>query len=129
MIEKYFDGSISKGIFEGECDEGLRNVALEVPVKVNEYMDKYIISNAMDEIWKLVGRVNKYIDETTPWALAKDEGNKERLKGVLYNLTESIRIISTLISPFMPETSSKINEQFGFSQEDTNWNQQNHLTY
>ncbi|KRQ86320.1 Methionine--tRNA ligase [Caloramator mitchellensis] len=114
MIEKYFKGELRKGKFEGEFDEDLRRVALEVPVKVEKLMDDLKVSDALEEIWTLVRRANKYIDETMPWVLAKDEENKDRLMGVLYNLTEAIRIVSILISSFMPSTSVKINEQFGF---------------
>ena len=77
-------------------------------------MDKLNFSMALEEIWKLVRRTNKYIDETTPWTLIKEQ-KEERLKTVIYNLLESIRIISGLTKPFMKETSSKINEQIGYS--------------
>ena len=121
MIEKYFDGTVQRGKFEGSFDEDLKRVSLEVPVKVDELMSKLRISDAMDKIWELVSRANKYIDETMPWALAKDEANKERLAAVLYNLTEAIRVISVLVSSFLPETSEKINAQFGFTGELTSW--------
>ncbi|MDO6354984.1 methionine--tRNA ligase [Caloramator sp. CAR-1] len=121
MIEKYFNGTIEKGIFEGEFDEDLKNTALEVPKNVENLMDSLRVSEALDEIWRLVRRANKYIDETMPWVLAKDDANKERLKGVLYNLTEAIRIISVLISSFMPDTSRKINEQFNFGGKVVTW--------
>jgi methionyl-tRNA synthetase len=121
MIEKYFDGNLSKGKFEGEFDESLRNLALEVPAKVEGIMNKLRISDAMDEIWRLVSRANKYIDETMPWVLAKDEANKERLAAVLYNLTETIRVVSVLISSYLPTTSAKINAQFGFDSEILTW--------
>lgn len=121
MIEKYFNGTIEKGIFEGEFDEDLKRTALEVPKNVENLMDSLRVSEALDEIWRLVRRANKYIDETMPWVLAKDDANKERLKGVLYNLTEAIRIISVLISSFMPDTSRKINEQFNFEGKVVTW--------
>jgi len=121
MIEKYFSGTIEKGIFEGEFDEDLKNTALEVPKNVENLMDSLRVSEALDEIWRLVRRANKYIDETMPWVLAKDDANNERLKGVLYNLTEAIRIISVLISSFMPDTSRKINEQFNFEGKVVTW--------
>ncbi|CCC57944.1 methionine--tRNA ligase [Caloramator australicus] len=121
MIEKYFNGTIEKGIFEGEFDEDLKRTALEVPKNVENLMDSLRVSESLDEIWRLVRRANKYIDETMPWVLAKDDANKERLKGVLYNLTEAIRIISVLISSFMPDTSRKINEQFNFEGKVVTW--------
>jgi methionyl-tRNA synthetase len=121
MIEKYFDGSLSKGRFEGEFDESLKALALEVPAKVEALMDKNRISDAMDEIWRLVSRANKYIDETMPWVLAKEESNKDRLAAVLYNLTEAIRVTSVLVSSFLPSTSSKINVQFGFEGDVLTW--------
>lgn len=121
MIEKYFDGKISKGIFEGEFDEDLKKTAIEVTAKTEEFMNNYIINAAMDEIWSLIRRANKYIDETRPWSLAKEENQKERLRGVLYNLTETIRIVSILISSFLPDTSIKINSQFGFESEALTW--------
>jgi len=114
MIEKYFNGELRKGKIEGEFDEDLRRVALEVPKIVEKLMDDLRVSDTLEEVWRLVRRANKYIDETIPWVLAKDEENKERLMGVLYNLTEAIRIVSILISSFIPSTSVKINEQFGF---------------
>lgn len=117
MTEKYFKGNIHRGTFEGEFDESLKNTALEATAKVEEIMDKLRISDAMDEIWKLIARANKYIDETMPWVLAKDEANKDRLAGVLYNLAESIRIISVLVSSFLPETAEKINAQYGFTED------------
>lgn len=121
MSEKYFGGVLSRGKFEGEFDESLRNMALETPVKVEEIMNKLRLSDAVDKIWELISRTNKYIDETMPWALAKDEENKDRLSAVLYNLSESIRIISILISSFLPETAKRINEQFNFTSEETAW--------
>jgi methionyl-tRNA synthetase len=121
MIEKYFDGKISKGIFEGEFDEDLKKTATEAVAKTEEFMNNYVINSAMDEIWRLIRRANKYIDETRPWSLAKDENQKERLRGILYNLTETIRVVSILISSFLPDTSTKINSQFGFKSEMLTW--------
>jgi methionyl-tRNA synthetase len=121
MIEKYFDGVITEGRFEGEFDEALRKLALETPAKVEALMNKLRLGDAMDEIWKLISRANKYIDETMPWALAKDEAQKDRLAAVLLNLAESIRIASVLVSPFLPQTSRKINEQFGFTENVATW--------
>jgi methionyl-tRNA synthetase len=121
MSEKYFEGNILKGKFEGEFDESLRAAAIETPIKVETIMNKLRLSDAMDDIWKLISRANKYIDETMPWALAHDADKRDRLAAVLYNLTETIRILSVLISPFLPETSSKINVQFGFTEDILTW--------
>ncbi|QCX33462.1 methionine--tRNA ligase [Caloramator sp. E03] len=121
MVEKYFDGVLVKGTFEGSFDEDLKKTALNVVVKVEDLMNSLRISDAMDEIWHLIGRANKYIDETMPWVLSKDETKKDRLAGVLYNLVESIRITSVLISSFLPETSLKINSQFNFTDDILTW--------
>ncbi|WP_434305239.1 methionine--tRNA ligase [Clostridium botulinum] len=111
MIEKYFDGEIPGGNCKEDIDKDLIKLALETPRKVEENMEKLRIPEALEEIWTFIGRANKYIDETTPWILAKDESKKERLGTVLYNLIESLRIISVCISAFIPETSIKINKQ------------------
>lgn len=111
MIEKYFGGVIPEPIKKEDLDGELITVALETPLIVERSMDGLKIPEALDQIWVLIGRANKYIDETTPWILAKELDKKERLGTVLYNLAESLRIVSVCISAFLPETSSKINEQ------------------
>ncbi|WP_046159813.1 methionine--tRNA ligase [Caldanaerobacter subterraneus] len=121
MIEKYFDGVLPKPSSQEEIDEDLINVAQNLPQKVEEYMDKLQFSNALIEIWKLVSRANKYIDETMPWVLAKDESKRGRLGTVLYNLAESLRFIGILISPFMPNTPKKMFEQLGITENLTTW--------
>lgn len=121
MIEKYFGGVIEKGKSEGQFDEDLIKIAGSTAKDVEALMDKLYISDALERIWALVSRANKYIDETMPWVLAKDETKKERLAAVLYNLAESIRIISVMISPFIPDTSEKINSQFGFESDALTW--------
>lgn len=121
MIEKYFGGVIEKGKSEGQFDEDLIKIAGSTAKDVEALMDKLYISDALERIWALVSRANKYIDETMPWVLAKDETKKERLAAVLYNLAESIRIISVMISPFIPDTSEKINSQFGFESDVLTW--------
>jgi methionyl-tRNA synthetase len=121
MIEKYFGGVIEKGRSEGQFDEDLIKIAGSTAKDAEALMDKLHVSDALDRIWALVSRANKYIDETMPWVLAKDEAKKERLAAVLYNLAESIRIISVLISPFIPDTSEKINSQFGFNSDVLTW--------
>ena len=119
MIEKYFDNVIPAPTAKEEIDDQLIKVALETPVLVEKLMNELKIPDALEQIWTLIGRANKYIDETTPWVLAKDDAKKERLGTVLYNLVESIRIVSVCISPFLPGTSLKINEQI--NAKDTNW--------
>ncbi|EES92246.1 methionine--tRNA ligase [Clostridium botulinum] len=111
MINKYFDGVIPAPTAKDDIDDELIKVALEIPERVERKMDLLKIPEALDEIWTLVRRSNKYIDETMPWALAKEEDKKERLGTVLYNLVESLRIVSVILSAFLPETSKKINAQ------------------
>ncbi|NLZ47507.1 MAG: methionine--tRNA ligase [Clostridiales bacterium] len=120
MIDKYFDGVIPAPTAKEEIDDDLITMALRTPEEVDKAIDKLRIPEALEKIWDFIGRANKYIDETTPWILAKDEGKKERLGTVLYNLVESLRFISTLISSFLPTTSAKINEQLNI--ELTTWN-------
>jgi methionyl-tRNA synthetase len=122
MIEKYFGGKLPEERKSGDFDEALKDLALSTTEKVEELMDKLQFSSALTEIWKLVSRTNKYIDETMPWVLAKDPEKHTRLAAVLYNLAESIRIISILIQPFMPNTSPVIWEQIGIQKgEETAW--------
>ena len=111
MVNKYFDGEVSnKGVSE-EIDNSLIKEAEELYTKVENYMNKLEIPKALDTIFDLFRSCNKYIDDTTPWILAKDENKKERLATVLYNLIESIRIGTVLLKPFMPDTAEKIFKQ------------------
>jgi len=122
MVEKYFGGIIPKPAAEEDPDPELKNLAVSTPGTVEEYMDNLQFSNALAEIWKLIGRTNKYIDQTMPWILAKDESKRDRLATVIYNLADCIRIISVLISPFMPDTPSKIWVQLGMDHgQGTEW--------
>ena len=108
MSNKYFGGVVNNtGVCE-EVDEDLKKVTLEAAVKASAKMDDLRVADAISEIFTLFRRCNKYIDETMPWALAKDEDKKDRLATVLYNLIESITIGASLLEPFMPETSAKI---------------------
>lgn len=120
MIEKYFGGMIPAPLDKEDVDDELIKLALETPIKVERAIDNLKIPEALEEVWELVGRANKYIDETTPWILAKDESKKDRLGTVLYNLSESLRFIAVLIAPFLPDTANKINEQI--NTEVTTWN-------
>ena len=108
MSNKYFGGVVeNKGVAE-PVDEDLKAFALAVPGKVAEKMDKLRVADAMTEVFTLFKRLNKYIDETMPWALAKDEAKKDRLATVLYNLVEGITMGATLLESFMPETTERI---------------------
>ncbi|MBQ7793211.1 MAG: methionine--tRNA ligase, partial [Clostridia bacterium] len=111
MLNKYFDGVIPKPVAEGEFDADLKAVATSACEKIAKKMETWHIADSLDEIWAIVNRANKYIDETTPWVLAKNEADTPRLGTVLYNLAETIRIIASLLSAFMPETAKKISEQ------------------
>ena len=111
MIEKYFDGVIPQVAEKADVDKELIELALAVPGKVEKAIEDLKISEALDHVWTLIRRTNKYIDETTPWILGKDESQKGRLGTVLYNLVESLRMTSVLISAFLPTTSKKINAQ------------------
>jgi methionyl-tRNA synthetase len=111
MIEKYFDGVIPAPKDIADVDNELIELALAVPGKVEKAIEDLKISDALDHVWALIRRTNKYIDETTPWILGKDEAQKGRLSTVLYNLAESLRMTSVLISSFLPTTSKQINIQ------------------
>ncbi|OAA86644.1 Methionine--tRNA ligase [Clostridium ljungdahlii] len=111
MVEKYFDGIVPAPVRKEQIDDELIKLALETPVSIEKNMDNLRIPEALDSIWNLITRSNKYIDETTPWILAKDEAKKDRLGTVLYNLLESLRIISVCVSPYLPETSTKMYKQ------------------
>ena len=113
MVEKYFGGTLPEEKTEGEFDSELIAEMTALRAKVDAFMDKTQLNNALAEIFKVVSRANKYIDETAPWVLAKDEANKPRLAAVLYNLLEAIRVVSTLLSAFMPTTMPKVWEQIG----------------
>jgi len=113
MINKYFDGVLQNSDISGEFDDDLKRVALDAITKVCDKMKTHHIADSLDEIWKVVDRANKYIDETTPWILAKDEATKPRLGTVLYNLAETIRIIASMLSSFMPQTAQNIAKQIG----------------
>lgn len=115
MTNKYFGGVIQAPSEAEDVDGELTDTAINTVKKVDELLSTYRVSDALEAIFSLAKRSNKYIDETMPWALAKDESKKERLGTVLYNLLESIRFISVLISPFMPETAEKIMQQMNCS--------------
>ncbi len=115
MTNKYFGGIVeNKGVLE-EVDEDLKNTVLETVQKVDEKMNRLRVADSISEIFNIFRRCNKYIDETTPWTLAKEEDKKDRLATVLYNLTEAITIGASLLTSFMPETSEKILAQLNTS--------------
>ena len=111
MSHKYSKGILSDHAVAGEFDQELIDLCLATPAKVEAKMDELRVADAIDEIFALLRRANKYIDETMPWALAKDEALHGRLDTVLYNLLESIRVAATLLHPFLPETAERIFKQ------------------
>ena len=115
MVEKYFGGTLPTERAEGEFDAELTEVVKNMPAQVTKAMDDLLLPQALTEIFKGIQRANKYIDETAPWVLAKDEANRPRLAGVLYNLCETLRFAATLLQPFMPSTAPKIAEQLGLA--------------
>ena len=120
MINKYFDGNISKDYKIGnDVDKELEDFTASMIYEFTTEMDDLHVANALASIWKIVSRTNKYIDETTPWILAKDESDesKEKLKSSMYHLVENLRKIAILITPFMEETANKIFVQLGLTDE------------
>ena len=119
MCRKYSEGVLSDHTCPGEFDGELIELALAAPARVAAKMDELRVADAIDEIFTLLRRANKYVDETTPWVLGKDPAQKARLDTVLYNLLETIRIAATLLGPFLPETAEKIFRQLNV--EPTGW--------
>ena len=117
MVEKYFGGTLPTERESAPVDDELINMATSLREKIAEFMDETQLNNALAEIFKVISRANKYIDETSPWILGKDESKKARLASVLYNLLEAIRISTTLLSCFMPTTMPKVWEQIGADEE------------
>ncbi|RKD28847.1 methionine--tRNA ligase [Thermohalobacter berrensis] len=122
MIDKYNGGIMPEPKADGEYDDELKDMATSTGYKVEQFMNDLNFGEAIEEIWKLIRRTNKYIDQTMPWVLAKEEDKKDRLDTVLYNLSDSLRIISILIRPFMENTSDSIWRQLGIdSGQGTSW--------
>lgn len=115
MVEKYFGSVVPVPDTPGEFDANLIETALALPAKLEEAMADLRIPEALSQIWVLIGRANKYIDETMPWVLAREESQKGRLGTVLYNLLESLRFIAVTLEPFLPETSGKVLSQINSS--------------
>lgn len=124
MVNKYFDGIVPK--YNGtpnEVDEELERFSIEQINKFEEKMEECEMANSLQEIWQLVSRTNKYIDETMPWQLAKDEEQKEKLESSMYHLVENLRKIAILIKPFMNDTAENILKQIGVEDENLKtWN-------
>lgn len=122
MVEKYNDGILVKNDAKTEFDESLIETYKQSRVDFEERMNEFMFHEALENIWKLVRRTNKYIDETAPWVLAKDEANKDILNNVLYNLCESIRLSATMFSSLLPETARKIFDQLGIAGQEELYN-------
>ena len=120
MAHKYFDGTITNKEVTGELDKSLIDAVNNLDNKVTEKMDDLHVGEAIEEIFEILRKCNKYIDDTTPWVLAKDESKKDRLETVLYNLLESIRICAIFLSPYLPDTSTAIFDQLNTSNRDYN---------
>ena len=127
MVEKYFGGTLIGEREAQPIDQELIEMAVSLRGRYQEQMDKYAFQNGLGEIFKVLSRANKYIDETTPWVLAKDESNKPRLATVMYNLLETIRICASLLKPFIPESADKILGQIGASAEEQIWEEAGHF--
>ncbi|NLI89531.1 MAG: methionine--tRNA ligase [Epulopiscium sp.] len=122
MVEKYFEGTLPEDQEANEFDEGVQKLIEEAIKNAEDHMEKLLFNEALNDIWTIVRRLNKYIDETTPWILAKDEANNKILANVLYTLVEGIRIVTVMIEPFMPQTPAKVWEQIGVKEgELTSW--------
>ena len=119
MVEKYFDGTLPAE--QTALDDELVSMASALRDKYDGIMESYAFQDGLIEIFKVVSRANKYIDETAPWVLAKDEANKPRLARVMYNLLETIRICGILLTPYMPDSAEKIREQIGADASIYNW--------
>ncbi|MDU3136665.1 MAG: methionine--tRNA ligase [Anaerococcus prevotii] len=113
MIDKYNEGVVRKGTVSDTFDDELIALAEETYTKFNKLMDEFNFNAALEAVWTLIRRANKYVDETEPWILGRDEANKERLDRVLYNLAETIRIVAQLIEPVMKNTTAAILEKIG----------------
>lgn len=121
MIEKYCDSVVPTATTEDEFDKDLMAVSIGCAAKVEFYMDDFRFNNALEEIWTVIGRANKYIDEKMPWVLAKDESKKAELDTVMSNLAEVLRMVSILITPYMHTSSERMRDQLGIGDIEANW--------
>ena len=121
MVLKYFGGAVPEERASGEPDGELEEMIVSLRDRYAAAMDTFAPQTALAEVFRLISRANKYIDETAPWVLAKDEANRARLAGVMYHLLEAIRVSAILLTPFMPESCSKIFAQIGAEGETVTW--------
>ena len=121
MVDKYFGGTLPSDRLNTEADDNLIEVATSLKAKYEDDMENYRFQKALEDILAVIDRANKYIDENTPWTLAKDEANKPRLATVMYNLLETIRICAVTLSPFMPDTAEKMLERIGADADSGTW--------
>ncbi len=128
MVHKYFQGTVSNQKVSESYDDELISMINSLEEKIEKRMNELEIGAALDEIFEVLRRSNKYIDEATPWVLAKEEDKKDRLETVLYNLLESIRVCGIFLSPFLPETSEKIKKQLGNEREERTYLEDNTYT-
>ena len=125
MAEKYFGGRLPAEREDAPEDCDLKKTVCALRDRYQAEMDKLQLQNGLDEVFKVIDRANKYIDETTPWTLGKDESKRVRLATVLYNLLETIRVCTTLLTPVMPETCGKIFEKIGAGEDARTWDSAN----
>ena len=118
MTKKYFDGIVPTPAEETELDKDLKKTVLDGVVRAKELMAAYHVADSLDELFSALRRANKYIDETTPWVLAKDEANRSRLATVIYNLLETVRIAAVVLTPYIPATAERIFSQLGTDKKD-----------
>ena len=128
MANKYFEGTVTNKKVAEELDNELINQINDLDKNVEAKMDKLEIGAALDVIFDLLRRSNKYIDETTPWSLAKEEDKKDRLETVLFNLLESIRVAAIYLKPYLPETSDNIFNQLNTTNDTTTYDENNSYT-
>ena len=121
MVEKYFGGTVPAEREAGAPDDELLSLIRETPARYAKQMDAFQLHLGLEEVFRLIGRANKYIDETTPWILAKDETKKARLAAVMANLLEAIRVTLILLTPFIPDTCAKAFEQIGAAESERTW--------
>jgi len=125
MVEKYFGGTLPTDRADSDTDCELKKMASTLRDRYEAEMDKLQLQNGLEEIFRVIDRANKYIDENAPWALAKDTANNARLATVLYNLLETVRICTTLLTPFMPDSCAKIFDQIGACEVCRTWDKSN----
>ena len=121
MVEKYFGSTLPTERKEKDCDKELTDLAVSLRAKYEDDMENFRFQKALEDIFTVIDRANKFIDENTPWTLAKDEANRARLATVMYDLLETIRICAVLLTPFMPDTAEKIFERIGANDECKTW--------